>query len=219
MRTNPISLLICAVLLAGVASQAATPKPSTLAYEVKMKSLSLGDMGTRKMYVKGNKMRWEGKVDKFPMLVIKNSKGAFLILPWQKIAAKYPKDSDRNNPASYLPGPHGSPKAFLAQMKAKKSGQEKIDKQMCNVYSYRSKAVDRDCKLWISVKTGKPVKLLLVGEKKRKDTIVATYTKFVEGGSVSDSLFELPKDHAIRDMPKRDVASADTSNKNTREPI
>ncbi len=219
MRRNPISLLICAVLLAGAASQAATTKPRTLVYEVKMKSLSLGDMGTRKMYVKGDNMRWEGKVDKFPMLVIKNSKGAFLILPWQKIAAKYPKDSDRNKPASYLPGPVGSTKTFLAQMKAKKSGQEKVEKQLCSVYSYHSKAADRDCKLWISAKTGKPVKLLLAGEKKKKDTIVVTYTKFVEGANVPDSLFELPKDHAIREMPKRKLASADKDNNESRDPI
>ncbi len=203
MRRNLISIVICAVLLISAASQATPSGPRTLLYEVKLKSLSFGNMGTRTMYVKGDNMRWQGKVDKLPMLVIKNSKGTFLVHPWYKIAARYPKDSNRCNPGAYLPGPTESPKVFLARMKAVKTGQEKVAREMCDVYSYHSDDAGRDCRLWVSVETGKPVKLLMKGEKKKVSAIEATYTKFVLGAKVPDSLFELPKGYVVRDMPKQ----------------
>jgi hypothetical protein len=218
MRRHPISLIIGAVLLVGAASQAVTSGPQTLLYEVKLKS-SLGDMGTRTMYVKGNSLRWEGKVDKLPMLVVRNSKGTFLIHPWYKIAARYPKDSTRNDPGSYLPGPVEAPKVFLARMNATKGKQEKAEGQLCDVYSYYSKVADRDCRLWVSTKTQKPVKLVLAGVKKKKDTVTAIYTKFVVGAKVPDSLFEIPKGYAIRDMPRPKLASSDTANSKPRKPI
>jgi len=220
VNRSRLPYLLCATVSLGTASLAAASKPQTLQYEVKMKSLSFGDMGTRRMYIKGEKMRWEGKTADLPILVIKNSEGAFLIHPWQKIAAKYPASSNRNNPRAYIPGPTGSPKAFLAQLKAVRCGREKVERQTCDVYSYYEPATDRHCKLWLGVKSGKPVRLVLQGINKRKDTIVATYTKFILGGPAPDSLFQLPKGYAVRPMPEPKLTSEQQAPRTgAREPL
>jgi hypothetical protein len=138
----------------------------------------------------------------------------------QKVLGKYPKESNRNNPRVYLPGPTGSPKVFLAQVKAAKRGREAVGGQTCDVYSYTDPVSGRKCRLWVSVKSGKPVKLVLEGERKRNDTVVAMYTKFVLGANVRDSLFELPKGYTIRPMPRPKLtSSSSTPGNNPRAPI
>ncbi|MCX8053404.1 MAG: hypothetical protein N3B12_06320 [Armatimonadetes bacterium] len=201
MNKFALTFLVSTAFSIGMASSASLSKPQTLHYEVKMKSLSFGNMGTKKMYIKGNKMRWETNAAYLPLTVIKNEKGTFLVSPFKKTAARYAPGSNRNDPKIYLPGPLGSPKAFLREMRAVKRGREKVGREVCDVYSYYAPASDRKCKLWVSINTGKPVKLVLEGEKKLKDTIVATYTKFVLGGHIPDSLFELPKGYVVRNMP------------------
>jgi len=184
-----------------------------------MKSLSFGNMGTKRMYIKGGNMRWETKAAYLPLTVIKNKQGTFLVSPSKKMAAKYPPGSNRSNPRIYLPGPLGSPKAFLKEVRAVKQGREKVERDTCDVYSYYDPATDRHCRLWISVRSGKPVKLVLQGAKKMKDAIVATYTKFVVGGPVPDSLFELPKGYAVRQMPQPKLTSDQQApSTNAREP-
>jgi hypothetical protein len=219
VRISTATLLICAAFSVGTASKAVASKPQTVHYEVKMKSLSFGDMGTKRMFIKGENMRWETKAADLPLTVIKNKQGTFLVSPFKKTAAKYPEGSNRSNPRIYLPGPTGSPRIFLQKMKATKRGREKVERETCDIYSYHEPATDRNCKLWISVKSGKPVKLVLEGAKKTKDTIVAAYTKFELGGPVPDSLFELPRGYAVRPMPRPKVTSEQRIPKtNAREP-
>ena len=207
MKTKSTLLLLCAIFSVGTASGAKAPKPYTIHYEVKLKSASFGDMGTRKLWVKGDRMRWESESARLPLHIVKNDKGVFLLHPWNDIAAKYPKGSPRGNPRALLPGPTGSPKAFLKAVKAVKHGRETINKKLCDVYSYTDPTTKRKCKIWIAMKSGKPVQLLLKGEPGKQDTITATYTKFVEGANAPDSLFQLPKGYAIRPMPERDLTS------------
>jgi len=176
-------------------------------------------MGARRMYIKGENMRWEGKAASLAFAVIKNVQGTFLVAPWKKVAARYPAGSNRSNPRVYLPGPTGSPKAFLKEMKAVRRGHEEVNRETCDVYSYHDPLTDRRCRLWISVRSGKPVKLTMQGVKKLKDTVVATYTKFILGGPLPDSLFELPKGYAIRPMPPKLTSDNQAPNTNAREPV
>jgi len=212
VKRRSIPFLLCAVFSLGSVLQAAATSRQTLIYEVKLKSLSFGNMGTRRMYIKGDNMRWEGKVDRLPFLAIKNSQGAFLIHPWQKIAARYPAESNRNNPRTYLPGPTESPRVFLAKVKATRCGRETVEKRRCDLWSYFEPTTRRTCRLWVDAKTGKPVKIMLVGVKKRMDTIVGIYTKFIVGARISDSLFELPKGCAVRPMPYPKGTALSTTN-------
>jgi outer membrane lipoprotein-sorting protein len=178
-----------------------TPKPQTLQYEIKLKSETFGNMGVRKMWIKGSNMRWEYMSAGLPLKLVKNNDGVFLIHPWNKVAARYPTGSDRGNPMVLFPGPTSSPKEFLKSVKAVKRGAEKINKELCNIYSYADPTTTRECRIWISAKSGKPVKLCLSGKHGKADPITATYTKFVISPVVSDKLFELPKGYAIKPMP------------------
>jgi len=208
-------LLIGAILSLGTAAGAATPTPVAVHYKAKLQSQSFGNMGTRELWVKGNLMRWDAKSGSIPLRVVKNSRGVFLINPLRKIAGQYPKDSSRGNPKALLPGPAGSPKAFLKEVKAVKLARESVNKQLCDVYSYTEPTTKRACKLWIGVKSGKPVKLYLKGKHKVMDTVTVTYVAYDEGIKVPDSLFDLPKGYEIRPMPKMDMTSQGTQKPNS----
>ncbi len=208
MNVKRFILLISAVIGLGIMSCAEAAVPATLHYKIKLKSESFGDMGTREVWIKGKDMRCDMKSARLPITVIKNSQGVFLIHPWQKIAGKYPAGTPRGNPTALLPGPTGSTKVFLSHVKAKKLANEKVGKQLCEVYSYTEPTTKRFCKLWVDAKSRKPVKLWMKGKHKTVDTMVATYTVFEEGVKVSDSLFELPKGYEIRPMPDQRVATA-----------
>ena len=91
-----------------------------------------------------------------------------------------------------LGGPAGDPKAFLKERKAKKIAAKKFNGQPCEVWSYSSvKNIER-YNLWISTKTGKPVRLerdALLGGKFR-EKIIITYTNFAWNVPLEDALFK-----------------------------
>lgn len=207
MKINRFLLLFSVLLGLGVASIAEATVPATLHYKVRLKSEGFGDMGVRELWLKGSNMRCEMKSANLPITVIKNDQGVFLVHAWNKVAGKYPKGTPRGNPTALLPGPNGSPKAFLQKMKAKRLSKEKVGKQLCDVYSYTEPTTKRECKLWVDAKSGKPVKLWMKGKRKTIGTVVATYATYEEGVKVADSLFRLPKGYEIRPMPKREVVS------------
>lgn len=161
------------------------------------------------MWIKGNKMRWEGKSQRLPVSIVKNDDGTFLVHPWNKIAAQYPKGSPRGNPKAIFPGPTGSVQAFLKAMKAEKCGWETINDKKCSVYSYMDPVSRRQCKIWIDDKSTKPVKLLIRGRRAKMDTLTATYTKYEVGRTIADSHFELPKGYAVRQMPDEVKAASE----------
>jgi len=203
---------MCAVAIMGTVASSGAPVPGTLHYKVKMKSASFGkDAGTREIWIKGDKMRCEIYGGKMRVTVLKNSQGVFLLHPWNKIAGKYPDGSPRGNARTLLPGPTGSPKAFLGKMNAKKLTSDKVGKQLCEVYSYTEPTTKRFCKLWVDAKTGKPVKLWMQGKRKVMDELTATYVLYDEGTNISDSVFDVPKGYAVRPMPKRELASKPAS--------
>lgn len=153
------------------------------------------------MWIKGNYMRWEGKSQRLPVCIMKNAEGTFLIHPWNKIAAKYSKESSRSNPKAIFPGPAGSIKVFLKAVKAEKCGREVVNEKECTIYSYMDSVSRRQCRIWIDDKSTKPVKLLVRGKRAKMDTLTAMYTKYEVGKAIADSQFELPKGYAIRQMP------------------
>jgi len=194
-------LVLCTVICLGSAYGAKAPAPATVHYQIKLQSAAFGDCGVRKMWIKGNKMRWEGKSERLPVSIVKNDQGTFLIHPWKKIVAKYPKESPRGNPKAIFPGPTGSVKVFLKAVKAEKIGSETVDGKKCTIYTFLDSVSRRQCKFWVQSKSNMPVKLTINGKRAKMDTLTATYTKFEVGKKISDSLFELPKGYAIKPMP------------------
>jgi len=202
LRIAGLALLTMAVLPFPVCGGA---KVDTLVYQVRMKS-SLGDWGTRKMTMKGSNFVFEAESAGMKMKVIKNNDGVFLLHPFRKEAGKYPKGVNRESPMAYLPGPVGDVKAFLAKNKAKAVGKEKIDKKLCDVYTYTEKESGWKCKLWVSSKDMTPVKLEMTGTKKG-DVRTVTYISYKRGVPVPDSIFQLPKDIKIRPMSAKNTAT------------
>lgn len=181
-------------------------KVPTLYYEAKL-SAKQGDMGTRKTYIKGAYYYTETKVGNMTFRTVKNKDGAFMIHPMDRYAAKYPSGTNRDNPIVFLPGPTGDVKAFLAKMKAKKTGSEKIGDKPCDIYTYHEPVTELDCKLWVETKSSSPVKLVYVGKDKQTE-ITATYASFKLGLDVPDSKFELPKDIKIVQMKEPEKKDA-----------
>jgi len=194
----------------GLLSSAQAAAPQTLHYKVQMKT-GFGNAGFREFWIKGSNMRCELQSGQFVIAIVKNPNGVFMIHPMKKVAAKYPDGSPRGNARTLLPGPTGSPKAFLGQMKATRVASAKVGKQSCDVYWYTEPITKRHCKLWLDAKTGKPVKLWMEGKQKVMDEVTATYVTFVQGVAIPDSKFQVPKDYAIRPMPKQDYASRPAS--------
>ena len=219
MKIRAFFLLLCTIFSLGVTSIATASKSTVTHYEVKLKSESFGNMGVRKMWINSNRMRWEGKSDRLPLLLVKNEQGVFLVHPWNKLAGKYSLNSNRANPMALLPGPTGPVKGFLKSMQAKKERKEKVNKTECDVYSYSEPVSKRNCKLWIEAKSSKPMKLVLLGKRGKQDTITATYTKYVTGEAVSDSLFQIPKGYKIKPMPTQRMTSKTAEKPNSKKPI
>lgn len=194
--------IIPAVVLAAICCSQSQAKPiDTVVYEVKLSS-SIGNMGTRKMYRKGNHFVWETDSAGLKIKFIKNKDGAFMIHPKGRFIAKYPAGTNRESPMTFLPGPAGDVKEFLAKVKAKKEGEETVDKTLCDIYTYTEPETTWKCRLWVEQKRLAPVKMQMTGEKKA-DTIDVTYLSYRTGAVIAESRFELPEGVEIRPMPTR----------------
>ncbi len=208
MKIKVAFLILCSIVSVGaVSADKKTPESKGVYYELTLKSESFGNMGTRKMWIRGSNMRWESKSDRLPIRLVKNSSGVFLIHPWKKFAAKYPGSTPKGNPRLYLPGPIGPVKLFLKQVNAKKLGSDKVSGQRCDVYSYSDPVTKGSAKLWVGAVSGKPVKILMKGERGKKDTVTAIYTKFDLSAKAPDTLFQIPKGYSVRPMPKAELMS------------
>lgn len=181
-------------------------KPDTLSYEVKLKC-KLGDMGTRKMYIKGSEYAWYVDSAGLKTRLVRNKDGVFLLHPMRPAAAKFPPGSNRESPMVCLPGPAGNVKRFLSANDARKSGEDKINKKACILYTYTEKVTRDKCKLWIEKAAMTPVRLVI--EDPHPDrTVTADYVSYRLGCPVADSHFELPKGTQIQPMPTAPAPSA-----------
>lgn len=207
MKTRAALLFVCGIAAVGAGPALSAAQPATVHYELTLKSLAFGNMGVRKMWIKGNNMRFESKSARLPLVLIRNDEGVFLVHPWAKIVAKYPAGSDRGNPKTLFPGPSGPVGIFLKAVKAKKHGTETVSKQRCDVYDYADPVTRRQSSIWVNARTGKPVKILLKGVKGKVDTITATYTQYELGAKAPDALFQLPNGYKVRRMPESRLAS------------
>lgn len=201
MRTRRFAIsAVAAVAILCTGQSYAKGKIDTVTYEVKM-SGPTGDMGTRKMYRKGDYFVWENESAGMKLKFIKNKDGCFTIHPAGRYAAKYPAGSNRESTAVFLPGPAGDVREFLKAQEAKKETEEKVGEKLCEVYSYTEKETKWKCKLWLAKTTMTPVKMVMNGAKKT-DVIDVTYVSYKTGVVVAESRFKLPEGIEIRPMPE-----------------
>lgn len=201
MRTRRLVISAMAAIAVLCTGQAfAKGKIDTVTYEVKM-SGPTGDMGTRKMYRKGDYFVWENESGGMKLKFIKNKDGCFTIHPAGRYAAKYPAGSNRESTAVFLPGPAGDVRGFLKAQDAKKEAEEKVGEKLCEVYSYTEKETKWKCKLWVAKPTLTPVKMVMNGVKKT-DVINVTYVSYKTGVVIAESRLKLPEGIEVRPMPE-----------------
>lgn len=208
MKKYSVVLLVCGIVSGSMAMAAQQPtQPMQVHYELKLKSGAFGDMGVRKMWIKGNEMRWESKSARLKLVLIKNKDGVFLVHPWKKIAAKYPDGTNRADPLQVFPGPVGPVQTFLKSIGAIKHGTEKAAGQKCTVYTYKAPGSKRSVTLWVNANSGKPVRLRLDGVKGKVDTITAAYTRYDLASGAGSAGFQVPGGYKIMPMPKMSPTS------------
>jgi outer membrane lipoprotein-sorting protein len=204
-RLKSLALIAATGFLVPGAFASTDAKPSTArttVYGIHLKS-TFGDMGTRKLYVDGEFFRWEYSCAGLDTKLIKNRDGLFLLNNRRKFAGKYPPGDSRESVSALFPGPIGNVGSYLKSRNAKLAGKTVINKKKCMQYDYSAGAEWR-CKLWVDAATSTPVQIELNG-KTKADHVKGTYTSYRLNSPVPESLFALPKDMKIVDMPRRKV--------------
>jgi hypothetical protein len=172
-------------------------------FEVEIKYGKFGKGGSAKVWVKGDRVREEKKSGGgLRVVMISNEEGLFVKNRYSSIWARMPRGVEHRLAERMFGGPVGDPKQFLKERKAKKTGVKKWEGQPCEVWTYNSvKNIER-YKLWVSVKTGKPLRLerdAMLGGKFR-EKIFITYTNFAWNVPLEDSLFKVPANEQVREF-------------------
>jgi hypothetical protein len=202
----PLAAAASAICLAGPVLALPKSAPTTGSrFVVDISYSKHGNGGTAKYWVKGNKVREEKKSGGgLRVIMITNDQGVFVKNKYSNVWAKLPLSVAYKLPERLLGGPSGDPKEFLKEHRAKKVGADKWNGEPCAVWDYASAKDIEHYKLWVSAKTGKPVRLVrdaLLGGRFR-EKITVTYTSFAWNVPVEDALFKVPANEQVRDMNK-----------------
>ncbi len=208
MESNWLPLVAAAGAICLMGPVLAQPKSAATTgskFEVEINYSKHGNGGSAKFWVKGNKVREEKKSGGgMRVILITNEQGVFLKNKYSNVWAKAPSGVGFRLADRLLGGPSGDPKPFLKEHKAKKTSVEKWDGQPCEVWSYASAKNVEKYKLWVSAKSGKPVRLernALLGGRFR-ETITISYANYAWNVPLDDSLFKVPANEQVRDMNK-----------------
>ncbi len=161
-----------------------------------------GKGGTAQYWVKGDSVREEKKSGGgLRVVLISNDDGVYIKNKTSNIWARMPKAVAYRLVDRLLGGPSGDPKPFLKEHKAVKTGVQKWNGEPCQVWSYKSAKDIEKYRLWLSAKTGKPVRLerdALLGRFREKVTII--YTNFAWNVPLDETLFKIPANEQVRDF-------------------
>jgi outer membrane lipoprotein-sorting protein len=186
---------------AAPAAKGATGAGSKFAVDIQYGKHGKG--GSARFWVKGDQVREEKKSGGgLRVTLISNDEGVFVKNKYSNVWAKMPKAVAFRLVDRLLGGPAGEPKQFLKERKAKKVGIQKWEGQPCEVWSYSASKNVEKYKLWLSAKSGKPVRLerdALLGGKFR-EKIIITYTNFAWNVPLEDALFKVPANETVREF-------------------
>ncbi len=211
-----IGQIVTCVILLAIITLSANASTKSLVAEMKLSSKNLGGMGDARLWIKGDSYRWEKSLQNMVITIVKNSDGVFLIHPAKRWAAKYEQGSNRENPASVVMGPFGDIDSYLKEQKARKLATTVLNGRKCVVWTWgNAKTITN--KLYVDEKKNVPVKMVIVGNEKKSDTIEIVYKKYELGAKIDDSVFKLPEGIEIRNMPKRGSAKPSVQNNETKE--
>lgn len=208
MKSNWLPLAAAASVICLAGPVLALPKSAATTgsrFVVEINYSKHGNGGSAKYWVKGNSVREEKKSGGgLRVIMITNDQGVFIKNKYSNVWAKMPKSVAYRLADRLLGGPSGDPKPFLKEHHAKKVGVEKWNGEPCAIWDYASAKDIEHYKLWVSTKTGKPVRLVrdaLLGNRFR-EKITVTYTNYAWNVPVEDALFKVPATEQVRDMNK-----------------
>jgi outer membrane lipoprotein-sorting protein len=206
VKTNWLPLVAAtgAICLAGpVLAQTKNAAKTGSKFSVDLVYGKHGKGGTAKFWVKGTRVREEKKSGGgLRVILISNEDGVFVKNKYSNIWAKMPSTVAYRLVDRLLGGPSGDPKAFLKEHNAKKVGTQNWNGAPCTIWSYASPKNIEKYRLWLSAKTGKPVRLerdALLGGKFR-EKITVTYNDFAWNVPLEDALFKVPANEQVREF-------------------
>src|SRR5262249_5539855 len=157
----PLVAAVGAICLMGPVLAETKAAPTTGAkFEVEINYGKHGKGGTAKFWVKGPNVREEKKSGGgLRVILISHNDGLFVKNKYSNSGGKTPAATAYRLVDRLLGGPSGDPKPFLKQHRAQKTAPQKWNGEPCQVWSYASAKNIEKYKLWVSAKTGKPVRL------------------------------------------------------------
>jgi len=202
----PLAAAAGAICLAGPVLALPKSAPTTGSkFVVDINYSKHGNGGTAKFWVKGDNVREEKKSGGgLRVIMITNDRGVFLKNKYSSVWARMSKRVAIHLADRLLGGPSGDPKPFLKEHQAKKVSVRKWNGEPCAIWDYSSAKNIEHYKLWISARTGKPIRLerdaLLGGRFREKITV--TYTSYAWNVPLEDALLKVPTNEQVRDMSK-----------------
>jgi outer membrane lipoprotein-sorting protein len=190
-------------LTAAVAGVGFAQAKDTCQFQVRTRS-KVGYRGSATYYVKGSWVREEKRSGGgMELIMLSNDKGLYIRNKYSKYWFRYPDEMGFNLRERLLGGPVGDVKKFLKTANAVRTGKEKVDSVLCNVWSYRLKGAPDRFRLWTDVTTLKPIRLerdFLVKGTQKRDLLVVEYKNYDAGKNLPDSLFQIGANEKVHDI-------------------
>lgn len=152
-------------------------------------------LATVKVTYKNELMRAESEFQGMTLILIRNGKGTFTYNPAQKQATRLPKAIEKTNLTAQLP--HYLD--FLEKNQAVKSGSETLEGRECDIYSFTEPVIRRKAQAWIWREKKFPLKIEV--ESPGGNTLIELKNIQFDP-EVEDSVFELPEDVSVIEMPE-----------------
>jgi hypothetical protein len=189
-------------------------------FEIRSRS-KVGYRGTAKYFIKGDLVRQEKRSGGgLELIMVSNETGLFIRNKHSNYWFRYPIQANYRMKDRLLGGPIGDVPAFLQKVKAKKTGQEKLDGKPCAIWSYKfARAADK-FRLWINEKTGKPVQLerdYIVKGTRKRDILIVEYRDYDSNAKLADDIFRVPSNEKIHDVSSALMDTARETMKNKKD--
>jgi hypothetical protein len=190
-------------LTAAVAGVGIAQTQDTCEFQVRTRS-KVGYRGTATYFVKGPWIREEKRSGGgMELILVSNDKGLYIRNKHSKYWFRYPDAMGLNLRDRLLGGPVGEVKAFLKKANAVRTGKEKVDSVLCNVWNYRLKGASDRFRLWTDLENKKPIRMerdFLVKGTQKRDVLVVEYKRYLAGQKMPDSLFQIAATEKVHDM-------------------
>lgn len=148
---------------------------------------------TSKFSYKGENIRMEGLDPSNPSLMITKGKELFIINPQEKTGFKMSTELEGDaNPTGDV-----KPEESMDKDSLNVVGKEDVNGEPCYVVLTKNVADDSEMKLWLHQKYGIMMKM----ESQSSEGKVLIEVKNLKVGDIPDSLFEIPSDIKMMEMP------------------